>query len=122
MDSAQRQGSGAGIAGRGAGVGLSTFGNGGLKRVTRTAEQNKPYIAKAADISRLQNISGLSKGGQASGGAPEYGVGDRVLHTKYGEGTVLQITKGTKDYQVTVQFDTVGPRSMYAGFAKLKKV
>lgn len=103
-------------------VGLSTFDNGGLRRVTRTAEHNKPYIAKAAGVSGLQNINGLSKGGQMAGGAPEYGVGDRVFHTKYGEGTVLEITKGTKDYQVTVRFDSVGPRSMYAGFAKLKKM
>lgn len=98
-----------------------TFENGGLKRVTRTAELDKPYIAKAG-VSGLQNINGLSKGAQVSGSAPDYGVGDRVLHTKYGEGTVLALTKGTKDYQVTVMFDTMGQRSMYAAFAKLKKL
>lgn len=99
---------------------MHTFGNGGLKKVTRTAEENKPFIAKG--VSSLQNINGLSKGMQAPGGAPDYGVGDRVLHTKYGEGTVLALEKGTKDYQVTVKFDSVGQRSMYAGFAKLKKL
>lgn len=111
--------------GNSAPVGISsyrTFGNGGLKRASRTPEQEKPYIAKASGISGLQNISGLSKGGQAAGSAPDYGVGDRVLHTKYGMGTVLAIEKGTKDYQVTVMFDTMGQRSMYAGFAKLKKL
>lgn len=113
----------AGNAGNGyAGGGMSTFGNGGLKRVERTAGQDKPYIARVVGVSGLQNINGLSKGGQMAGGAPAYGVGDRVQHTKYGEGTVLAIEKGTKDYQVTVQFDTVGKRSMYAAFAKLKKV
>ena len=90
--------------------------------MTRTAEADKPYIAKAGGISGLQNINGLSKGMQATGGPPDYGVGDRVLHTKYGEGTVLELEKGTKDYQVTVMFDKVGRRSMYAGFAKLKKL
>lgn len=90
--------------------------------MTRTAEQDKPYIAKAGGLSSLKNIDGLSKGAQMPGGAPDYGVGDRVLHTKYGEGTVLSLTKGTKDYQVTVMFDTMGQRSMYAGFAKLKKL
>ena len=99
-----------------------TFANGGLKRVTRTAEQDKPYIAKAGGAAGLQNINGLSKGMQMSGGVPDYGVGDRVLHTKYGQGTVLALEKGTKDYQVTVMFDTMGQRSMYAGFAKLKKL
>lgn len=102
------------------GTAMHTFGNGGLKKVTRTAEENKPFIAKG--VSSLQNINGLSKGMQAPGGAPDYGIGDRVLHTKYGEGTVLVLEKGTKDYQVTVKFDSVGQRSMYAGFAKLKKL
>lgn len=99
---------------------MHTFENGGLKKVVRTNEQDKPYIARS--ISNLQNINGLSQGGQMAGGMPDYGVGDRVLHTKYGEGIVLSLEKGTKDYQVTVQFDAVGQRSMYAGFAKLKKV
>ncbi len=99
---------------------MHTFGNGGLKRVTRTAEEDKPFIARG--VSGLKNVNGLSKGAQAPGGAPDYGVGDRVLHTKYGEGTVTALEKGTKDYQVTVEFDTVGKRSMYAGFAKLKKL
>ena len=128
--------SGAGVYGRGsggaagapggsynksyAGGSMHTFGNGGLKRVTRTAEEDKPFIARG--VSGLKNVNGLSKGAQAPGGAPDYGVGDRVLHTKYGEGTVTALEKGTKDYQVTVEFDTVGKRSMYAGFAKLKKL
>ena len=103
-----------------AGSAMNTFGNGGLKRVTRTAEENKPFIARG--VSGLQNVNGLSKGAQAPGGAPDYGIGDRVSHAKYGEGTVVALEKGTKDYQVTVKFDTVGQRSMYAGFAKLKKM
>ena len=104
------------------GSSYGTFGNGGLKRVARTPEAEKPYLAKAGGISGLQNINGLSKGGQMAGSAPDYGVGDRVLHTKYGEGTVLALEKGTKDYQVTVLFDAMGQRAMYAGFAKLKKL
>ena len=108
--------------GDGAAGGARTFENGGLKRVARTPEAEKPYLAKAGGLSGLQNISGLSKGAQTMGAVPDYDVGDRVLHTKYGEGTVLTLEKGTKDYQVTVLFDTMGQRSMYAGFAKLKKL
>ncbi len=52
----------------------------------------------------------------------DYGVGDRVEHTKFGEGTVLGIEDGPRDYQVTVQFDTVGQKMMMASFAKLKKL
>ena len=41
---------------------------------------------------------------------------------KFGEGTVMQIDPGTRDYQVTVAFDTAGTKIMYAGFAKLQKI
>ena len=52
----------------------------------------------------------------------EYGTGDRVRHMRYGEGTVMKIEAGPRDSQVTVVFDEVGQKIMYAGFAKLKKV
>ncbi|MCI9647785.1 MAG: DNA helicase PcrA [Lachnospiraceae bacterium] len=52
----------------------------------------------------------------------EYQEGDRVAHTKFGEGTVTQILEGGRDYEVTVDFDQVGAKKMFATFAKLKKV
>lgn len=52
----------------------------------------------------------------------EYQEGDRVAHTKFGEGTVTQIVEGGRDYEVTVDFDRVGAKKMFATFAKLKKV
>lgn len=52
----------------------------------------------------------------------DYVVGDRVKHIKFGEGTVLGIEDGSRDYQVTVNFDTVGQKVMMASFAKLKKI
>ena len=57
----------------------------------------------------------------SSAGGLGYGEGDRVRHLKYGEGTVVKIEEGPRDYQVTVVFDEVGQKIMYAGFAKLKK-
>jgi DNA helicase-2/ATP-dependent DNA helicase PcrA len=52
----------------------------------------------------------------------DYAEGDRVRHIKFGEGTVLEITEGGKDYEVKVDFDTAGPKRMFASFAKLKKL
>lgn len=52
----------------------------------------------------------------------EYVKGDRVKHAKFGEGIVLKIVEGSKDYEVTVNFDTVGIKKMFAYFAKLKKI
>ena len=52
----------------------------------------------------------------------EYGVGDRVKHIKFGEGTVMEITEGGRDYEVAVEFDHFGRKKMFASFAKLKKL
>lgn len=52
----------------------------------------------------------------------DYGVGDRVSHIKFGEGTVTDLVSGGKDYEVTVEFDRVGVKRMFASFAKLKKI
>ena len=52
----------------------------------------------------------------------DYKVGDRVSHQKFGEGTVLEIEDGARDYQVTVDFDEFGQKMMMASFAKLKRV
>lgn len=51
-----------------------------------------------------------------------YGEGDRVKHIKFGEGMVKSIVDGGKDFEVTVDFDRVGVKKMFASFAKLKKL
>lgn len=86
-----------------------------------TAKADKPFIAKG--IEGLNQLAGIQK---ASSGYQqeqlEYGVGDRVKHIKYGEGTVLTIAREPRDYKVTVLFDQAGQKIMYASFAKLKRV
>ena len=56
------------------------------------------------------------------GGALSYQVGDRVRHIKFGDGEVMAIVSGGRDYEVTVDFDKVGTKKMFASFAKLKKI
>ena len=51
-----------------------------------------------------------------------YNVGDTVKHIKFGVGVVKDIAEGGRDYEVTVDFDKVGVKKMFASFAKLKKV
>lgn len=60
--------------------------------------------------------------GVKSGEGLSYGVGDRVRHMKFGEGTVTAITEGGRDYEVSVDFDSAGTKKMFASFAKLQKV
>lgn len=85
-----------------------------------TATENKPYIAGGvASFDRLGIVKGA---GTAAGEKPDYDAGDRVRHIKYGEGTVTSMEPGPRDYKVTVDFDDVGQKIMYATFAKLKKL
>ncbi len=86
----------------------------------RTPAQNRPFIA-GGGAGGLGGITGLSKGAPQAAEL-NYGVGDRVRHIKYGEGTVAKMEKGPRDYQVTVVFDEAGQKVMYAAFAKLKKL
>ena len=58
----------------------------------------------------------------SAGGALFYQVGDRVRHIKFGDGEVMAIVSGGRDYEVTVDFDKVGTKKMFASFAKLKKI
>ena len=86
----------------------------------QTAAENKPFIA--GGIGSL-NSMGIQKGaGSGSMGKPDYDIGDRVKHIKYGEGTVTDLEPGPRDYKVTVDFDDAGQKIMYAAFAKLKKI
>lgn len=52
----------------------------------------------------------------------DYQVGDTVRHMKFGVGIVKNIVEGGRDYEVTVDFDKVGIKKMFASFAKLKKL
>ena len=92
-------------------------------RERRTAEP----VRKKRPTMRDQ-LSGQSMQARAfssvhtEGGSLSYGVGDRVSHMKFGEGTVKAIVPGGRDFEVTVDFDAAGPKKMFAAFAKLKKV
>ena len=52
----------------------------------------------------------------------DYEVGDTVRHIKFGVGIVKEIVEGGRDYEVTVEFDKVGVKKLFASFAKLKKI
>ena len=58
----------------------------------------------------------------SAGGALSYQVGDRVRHIKFGDGEVMAIVSGGRDYEVTVDFDKAGTKKMFASFAKIKKI
>ena len=83
----------------------------------------KPAAAVKPFIAGMTTLANLQKGSEIGGGAaPDYVAGDRVVHMKFGEGTVLSVEKRPKDYEVSVDFDNAGVKKMFAGFAKLRKI
>ncbi len=94
-------------------------------------EQEKPKAREtSAYVQAKRNFKTQAFGGSKpvrqfavkTGKGLEYGVGDRVRHMKFGIGTVTAINEGGRDYEVTVDFDNVGTKKMFAAFARLAKL
>ena len=85
---------------------------GGYGSTFRSSKATKPVYTK------VENQRDFG----SAGGALSYQVGDRVRHIKFGDGEVMAIVSGGRDYEVTVDFDKVGTKKMFASFAKLKKI
>ena len=105
------------------------FATGGnvVKAEAEAPKENVYFQAKQAFKTQAFNMNTftakpIQNFGVKTGGGPGYDVGDRVRHMKFGEGLVTSIVEGGRDYEVTVQFDTVGVKKMFAGFAKLQKI
>ena len=101
----------------------------------RTFSANNGYGSKAGDRDMASKPRAVAKPRSSSAGLSymkgmampvlkslDYEVGDRVSHIKFGEGTVIEILPGTRDFEVKVDFDKAGIKRMFAGFAKLKKL
>lgn len=97
----------------------------------QTIEERKPEIPDSVPL--RNSYAQMKKAFHAKAFQPQnfkvtkaetldYKVGDTVRHVKFGLGTVKSIVEGGRDYEVTVDFDRVGTKKMFAGFAKLKKI
>ena len=87
---------------------------GGSSSAQRKSTRPKP----AYDLDAMKGANLVS----ADDEGPGYAPGDRVVHKKFGEGTVKEIKEGARDFEVTVDFDSAGVRKMFAAFAKLEKI
>ena len=52
----------------------------------------------------------------------DFAPGDRVLHRKFGEGTVIEAKAIGMDMFLSVKFDTVGEKNLMAAYVKLEKI
>lgn len=117
--------------------GYGSAANGGYRGGTADSVQggsaaDSGYRDGAANSGyRGSAANGVDGGAAAGAGAAAdsvirrklgYDVGDLVRHQKFGEGLVVKIVSGGRDYEVTVQFHQAGVKKMFAAFAKLKRV
>ncbi|MDD7402960.1 MAG: DNA helicase PcrA [Butyribacter sp.] len=90
----------------------------------KTAEQRQHKNTPGKALFEGNPMISKGFGNTAGKAAPaiDYSVGNRVKHSRFGEGTVTEIKETGSDYQVTVAFDNNVNRKMMASFAKLKKI
>lgn len=74
----------------------------------KEAFRTKAFVPKQFAVTRSASLN--------------YETGDTVRHIKFGVGIVTNITEGGRDYEVTVDFEKVGTKKMFASFAKLQKL
>ena len=99
----------------------------GAIRQEKIREMPRPQVYQQAKKTFQAKPYGMPQTGKSFGtpgnkASLGYGEGDRVKHIKFGEGTVQNIVQGGRDFEVTVDFDRVGTKKMFASFAKLKKI
>ena len=83
---------------------------------------DNPMIQKGFRFEKPYQTKKPEKTSSMLDNPPAYGPGDQVSHVKFGTGTVVELKKGSKDYEVTVAFDKAGQKKLLAGFAKLEKL
>ena len=92
----------------------SSAGRGSLQRPGTTYKSTSSYGAAGSSSKQQFTVKSKEELG--------YNVGDRVYQAKFGEGVVLAIDEGGRDYEVTVDFEDFGTKKMFAAFAKLEKI
>ncbi len=107
----------------------NSFSSDTEKNVNRSHEDilnfDKPDAAtyKQSQTSYKPYITPETKQFEGSNmGTLDYGVGDTVKHIKFGVGIVTDLTKGGKDYEVTVDFPNFGIKKLLSSFANLIKI
>ena len=87
-----------------------------------SVQVSEPYKKLAKKPVTAQKYKTRNFGSKIEKEPLDYAVGDRVKHKKFGEGDVVLINDGGRDYEVTVEFDTAGRKKMFASFAGLIKL
>jgi DNA helicase-2/ATP-dependent DNA helicase PcrA len=81
-----------------------------------------PRLLKGAEKEARRGTSRTPVASAPSPITPQFHTGDRVLHPKFGEGTVIETKLTGDDVEVTVAFGSKGVKRLLASFARLEKL
>jgi DNA helicase-2/ATP-dependent DNA helicase PcrA len=88
---------------------------------------NRSYSSSSRFTSRREahqlssRWNSTSSPASSPAGDADYKTGDRVYHSKFGEGTVIAVELGSDDTYVQVAFPNLGIKKLALSFAKLEK-
>jgi DNA helicase-2/ATP-dependent DNA helicase PcrA len=114
----QRLGFGGGAGGRGgrAGGGFDGFGDLGFESEHSPALRRSPAPARQAPEDESYQVDYSD-----SQDAPSMTKGSRVRHPQFGSGTVMELSGGGADLKATIQFDSVGRKTVMLKYANLER-
>ncbi len=90
------------------------------KALVQSTEKSVTAVHSASLQQQLARNKALA--GSAQKSAETYSVGERVIHSTFGEGTILSVRQMSNDFMLEIAFDKVGTKKIMANYARLKKV
>ena len=88
----------------------------------QAAFESVTYKRPQMDTSSFKTAPAQPKPTQPAAGSMDFAAGDRVLHRKFGEGTVLEAKALGADMFLRVKFDEAGEKNLMAAYVKLEKI
>ena len=86
---------------------------------------NRSVSGSGLSASRVNTFSGPQSGSNGSGdyiSADEATLGRKVMHDKFGVGTIVSVQNSGNDKKLTIAFDKQGVKVLLLSFAKLKMI
>jgi DNA helicase-2/ATP-dependent DNA helicase PcrA len=97
---------------------------GGIREMlNRAVKKNKPAVSNGyPGFGKAFPMPNSSNGQPSNMNSTDYKVGDRVRHMKFGPGEVVEVIPAGSDQEITVDFERVGKKKMFASLVKMKKI
>ncbi len=94
---------------------------GGRPKVTKKREttSDKPIVPPKKH-QKLKSVADMHESGESTGAPTDLTAGARVIHDRFGLGTVKEISGSGADAKAIIEFDNAGEKRLLLKFAKLQ--